>query len=78
VSNTISAVDRLLRWQTLLAIFVADDVLYVLAGATAKKGRHPGILSDVLGAVWACIAVVLIVLVIVAVLRSSRAKRVEG
>jgi hypothetical protein len=71
-------VGRLLRWQTLLVIFVADDLLYVLAGATAKKGPHPGALSDVLGAVWAVGAAALVVLVIVAVVRSSRAKRAEG
>jgi hypothetical protein len=71
-------VDRLLRWQTLLVIFVADDVLYVLAGATAKKGKHPGTLSDALGAVWAVGAAALVVLVIVALVRSSRTKRIEG
>jgi hypothetical protein len=73
-----AGVDRLLDWRTLVVIFVADDVLYVLAGATAKSSHHPGTLSDVVGDLWLAGAVILIVLVIIAVVRSSRAKRAGG
>jgi hypothetical protein len=73
-----AGVDRLLDWRTLLVIFVADDVLYVLAGATAKSSRHPGTLSDVVGDLWLAGAIILIVLVITAVVRSSRAKSAGG
>ena len=73
-----AGVDRLLHWRTLVIIFVADDVLYVLAGATAKSNHHPGTLSDVVGDLWLAGAVILVVLVIIAVVRSSRAKRAGG
>lgn len=78
MTNTIPGVDMLLRWRTILIIFVVDDLFYVLAGATAKKGKHPGALSDVLGGVWAAGALLVIVLVIVALVRSSRAKQAAG
>jgi hypothetical protein len=72
------AVETLLRWRTILIVFVLDDVFYVLAGATAKKGKHPGTLSDVVGGIWAAGAVLVIVLVIVALVRSSRTKESAG
>jgi hypothetical protein len=71
-------VDRLLHWRTLLIIFVADDALYVLAGATATSNHHPGTLSDVVGDIWLAGAAILIALVITAVVRSSRTKHVDG
>jgi hypothetical protein len=71
-------VETLLRWRTILIIFVVDDVFYVLAGATAKKGKHPGTLSDALGGIWAVGAVLVLVLVVVALVRSSRAKQAAG
>jgi hypothetical protein len=68
----------MLRWRNLLILFVADDVFYVLAGATAKSGHHPGTLSNVLGDIWLAGAVVLVVLVLTALVRSSRVKRADG
>jgi hypothetical protein len=72
------AMATLLRWRTLLTIFFVDDAFYIVAGATAKKGKHPGTLSDVIGAIWLIGAIVLVVLVVIALVRSSRHERTAG
>jgi hypothetical protein len=41
----------ILRRRNLLALFVIEVVLFVLAGVTSKTNSHPGTVSNVF---WTC------------------------
>ena len=64
----------LLRRRNLLALFIVEVVLFVLAGVTSKSNSHPGTVSNVFWVVFLVGVVVLIVLVIATVVQSLRSR----
>ena len=63
-----------LRRRNLLALFIVEVVLFVLAGVTSKSNSHPGTVSNVFWVVFLVGVVVLIVLVIATVVQSLRSR----
>lgn len=64
----------ILRRRNLLALFVVEVVLFVLAGVTSKTSSHPGTVSNVFWGVF-LVGVVLLVVLVVATLVQSRRSR---
>jgi hypothetical protein len=61
--------------RNLLALLVADIVLFLLSNITSKSSSHPGTVSDILWVVFLIGALALIVLAIVALVQSARSRR---
>jgi len=64
----------ILRRRNVLALFVVEVVLFVLAGVTSKTNSHPGTVSNVFWGVF-LVGVVLLVLLVVATLVQSLRRR---
>jgi choline-glycine betaine transporter len=64
--------------RNLLALFVADVVIFVLSNVTSKSNSHPGAVSNVLWVMFLIGALALIVLGIDAVIRSARSRRASA
>jgi len=63
-----------LRRRNLLAIFVVEVVLFVLAGVTSKNSHHPGTVSNVFWDVFLVGVVLLVVLAVAALVQSRRSR----
>jgi choline-glycine betaine transporter len=63
-----------LRRRNVLALFVVEIALFVLAGVTSKTSKHPGTVSNVFWGVF-LVGVVVLVLLAVATLVQSRRSR---
>jgi hypothetical protein len=61
--------------RNLLALFVADVVIFVLSNVVAKNSSHPGTASEILWFVFLIGALALIALGIIAAIRSARSRR---
>ncbi len=61
--------------RNLVALLVADIVLFLLSNITSKSSSHPGTVSDILWVVFLIGALALIVLAIVALVQSARSRR---
>ena len=64
----------ILRRRNVLALFVVEVALFVLAGVTSKTNSHPGTVSNVFWDVF-LVGIVLLVLLVVATLVQSRRRR---
>jgi hypothetical protein len=64
--------------RTLVALFVADVVIFLLSNVTSKSNSHPGTASDVLWVVFLAGTLALIVLGVVAAVRSARSRRASA
>ena len=61
--------------RTLIALFVAEVVIFVLSNVTSKSSSHPGAVSNVLWVVFLLGVLALIVLGVVALVQSARSRR---
>lgn len=61
--------------RTLIALFVADVVIFVLSNVTSKSSSYPGAVSNVLWVVFLLGVLALIVLGVVALVQSARSRR---
>jgi hypothetical protein len=64
------------RRRNVLALFVVEVVLFMLAGVTSKTNSHPGTVSNVFWGVF-LVGVVLLVLLAIGVVFQSRRSRVN-
>jgi len=58
--------------RNLIALFVADVVIFVLSNVVANNSSHPGTASEILWFIFLLGILALIVLGIIAAVRSSR------
>ena len=66
------------RGRTLIALFVADVVIFVLSNVVTETSAHPGTASNILWIVFLIGFVALIVLCVVAGVQSMRSRRASA